>query len=248
VSQVPIARHSRQVPHGNPLSSTRSVPIPLPSRLTWIDATNRGQHAFLEESDRCLFFGEYFAGKGYQGGAANRLVLNFKTLPSLARASAARRGHKGGAITAIARGLRTVLGRDQIERLTFVPIPPSRTADHPDYDDRLTRSLFKACAGFDADIRPLIDRCLSNDPDHGAGARITPEALYSLLRLDPAALAARPLREAVVLFDDVITTGKSFKCCERRLREAIPASVPVIGLFVARRILREPSLEFEGIG
>jgi hypothetical protein len=224
----------------------RSVPISLPSRLTWIDETNRGQHTFLEEGDRCLFFGEYFAGKGYQGGATNRLVLNFKTLPSLARASAMRRGHKNGAIAAIARGLRAVLGRDQIERLTLVPIPPSKTADHPDYDDRLMGSLAKACTGLDADIRRLIDRRSSGDPDHGTAERLTPEALYSLLRLDSAALAAGPLREAVVLFDDVITTGKSFKCCERRLREAIPAAVPVIGLFVARRILREPRVE--GIG
>jgi hypothetical protein len=220
---------------------------PLPGRLTWIDETRRGQHAFLETGDRCLFLGEYCAGRGHQGGATNRLVLNFKTPPSIARASAARRGHKNGAIAAIARRLRRVLGRAEIERLTFVPIPPSKTSAHPDYDDRLTRTLAKACAGFDADIRPLIERCSSTDPDHGAGERLTPEALLTLLRLDSAALAARPLREAVVLFDDVITTGKSFKCCERRLRDAVPAAVPVIGLFVARRILREPLLDLESI-
>jgi hypothetical protein len=39
-----------------------------------------------------------------------------------------------------------------------------------------------------------------------------------------------------VLFDDLLTTGKHYKCCERRLREVV-ADMPVSGLFVARRVL-----------
>ena len=216
------------------------MPTSLPKRLTGIDETNRDQHAFLQEGDQCLFFGEYFAGKGYQGGGTNQLIFNFKTLPSVARTIPARRNYKEGAIGIIAAGLREVLGREQIERLTFVPVPPSKTPGHADYDDRLTRALTLGCAGLDADIRPLLRRSSSTESDHSAGDRLTPQALYSLLELDSAALAAKPLREAIVLFDDVITTGKSFKCCERRLRGAIAATVPIIGLFVARRILRHP--------
>ena len=75
------------------------------------------------------------------------------------------------------------------------------------------------CAGFNSDIRLLLRRLSSTESDHRAGDRLTPEALHSLLELDSAAVAAKPVREAIVLFDDVITTGKSFKCCERRLRE-----------------------------
>jgi len=224
------------------------VPTLLPDRLTWIDETNRDQHAFLQEGDRCLFFGEYFAGKGYQGGGTNQLMFNFKTLPSIARANPARRSYKESAIATVATGLREVLGRNQIERLTFVPIPPSKTPDHPDYDDRLTRALTMGCAGFNSDIRLLLRRLSSTESDHRAGARLTPEALHSLLELDFAAVAAKPVCEAIVLFDDVITTGKSFKCCERRLREVIPATIPITGLFVARRILRNPFDDFENLG
>ena len=220
----------------------------LPNRLTGIDESNRDQHAFLQEGDRCLFFGEYFAGKGYQGGGTNQLMFNFKTLPSLARTSPARRNYKEGAIATVATGLREVLGRNQIEHLTFVPVPPSKAIGHADYDDRLTRALTVGCAGFDSDIRLALRRSSSTEPDHTAGDRLTPEALYSLLEPDSAALAAKPLREAIVLFDDVITTGKSFKSCERRLRDAIPATVPIIGLFVARRILRNPFDDFEDLG
>ena len=224
------------------------MPTLLPDRLTWIDETNRDQHAFLQEGDRCLFFGEYFAGKGYQGGGTNQLMFNFKTLPSIARTYPARRSYKESAIATVATGLRKVLGRNQIERLTFVPIPPSKTPDHPDYDDRLTRALTMGCTGFNSDIRLLLRRMSSTESDHRTGARLTPEALHSLLELDSAAVAAKPLREAIVLFDDVITTGKSFKCCERRLREVIPATIPIMGLFVARRILRNPFDDFENLG
>lgn len=230
------------------MSLTRSVPTLLPNRLTGIDETNRDQHVFLQEGDRCLFFGEYFAGKGYQGGGTNQLMFNFKTLPSIARANPARRNYKESAIATVAMGLREVLGRDQIERLTFVPVPPSKTPGHADYDDRLIRALTMACAGYNSDIRLLLRRSSSTESDHRTGDRLTPEVLHSLLELDSAAVAAKPLREAIVLFDDVITTGKSFKCCERRLREAIPATVPIIGLFVARRILRNPFDDFEGLG
>jgi hypothetical protein len=216
------------------------VPTSQPKRLTGIDETNRDQHAYLKEGDRCLFFGEYFTGKGYQGGGTNQLIFNFKTLPTIASTNAKRRRYKEGATATIAAGLREVLGRAQIERLTFVPVPPSKAMGHADHDDRLTRALTMGCAGFNSDIRPLLRRSSSTESDHSAGDRLTPEALYSLLELDSASLASMPLREEIVLFDDVITTGKSFKCCERRLRGAIPATVPIIGLFVARRILRHP--------
>jgi len=230
------------------VSLTRSVPTLLPDRLTGIDETNRDQHAFLQEGDRCLFFGEYFAGKGYEGGGTNQLVFNFKTLPSIARANPARRNYKESAIATIATGLREVLGRNQIERLTFVPVPPSKAPGHADHDDRLTRALTLGCAGFDSDIRLLLRRSSSTESDHRTGNRLTPEALHSLLELDCAVVAVKPLREAIVLFDDVITTGKSFKCCERRLREAIPATIPIIGLFVARRILPNPFDDVESLG
>ncbi|HEY1314014.1 MAG TPA: hypothetical protein VGE92_09055 [Steroidobacteraceae bacterium] len=212
----------------------------LIARLTGIDETSRTQHAFLQEGDRCLFFAEYFTGKGYQAGGINQLMFNFKTLPSIASDNPLRRLHRERAISTIATGLREVLGRKQIERLTFVPVPPSKALGHSDYDDRLTRTLKLGCTGCDADIRPLLRRSSSTEPDHRSGDRLTPDELHALLALDFAALAAKPLREVVVVFDDVITTGKSFKCCERRLREVIPATVPIIGLFVARRIPHTP--------
>jgi hypothetical protein len=62
-----------------------------------------------------------------------------------------------------------------------------------------------------------------------------------------AQLNALPLKQALVVFDDVLTTGKHFKCCERRLREVVPAYVPILGVFIARRMLPDATAEFEDI-
>ena len=50
-------------------------------------------------------------------------------------------------------------------------------------------------------------------------------------------LDARPLRQGIMLFDDVLTTGKHFKSCERCLRTQVPEYFPITGLFIARRVL-----------
>lgn len=216
----------------------------LPRRLTWIDETNRNDHPYLCEGDRCLFFGEYFSGKGYQGGGTNQLILNFKCKPSVAAAHPARRRYKEQAIRTIAAGLRGAITRESAEKRTWVPIPPSKAEGDVDYDDRLQRALARAFEGYDADIRLLCRQTQSTEADHAAGgARLTPDELFQLLEIDIGALRCAPLRQEIVLFDDVLTTGKHFKCCERRLREVISADTPIIGLFIARRILPDP---FEG--
>jgi len=107
----------------------------LPDRLTLIDETNRGDHRYLDAADKCYFFGEYFAGKGYQGGGTNQLIFNFKCKPTAAASNPARHGHKDRAIQTIAAGLRGVFAKDSAERITWIPIPPSKAEDDADYDD-----------------------------------------------------------------------------------------------------------------
>jgi hypothetical protein len=221
--------------------SRSSERILLPDRLTGIDETNRDQHIYLEAGDRCFFFGEYFAGKGYQGSGTNQLMFNFKCTPSDAAANPGRKAHKERAVAAIAAGLRKAMTRENVERLTFVPIPPSKVAGHADYDDRLMRTLLSAFDGYDSDVRLLLRQVSSTGSDHTAADRLSADALAALIQIDGPCLSARPLRQGIVVFDDVLTSGKHFKCCERRLREVVPASVPIIGVFVARRILREAS-------
>lgn len=226
------------------LTSTRSGLALLPNRLTLVDETNRGDHPFLTEGDRCYFFAEYFAHKGYQGGDTNQLIFNYKCPMS---ANAGRLTWKARAINSVASGLRGALSRENAEQFTWVPIPPSKAVGDPGYDDRLQKTLETAFNGYHVDLRPLIRQTTSTNADHTTGERLTPDLLYEMLEIDQVALTTRPLSRAIILFDDVLTTGKHFKCCERRLREVVPEATHILGVFIARRILADPFDDFDDL-
>jgi hypothetical protein len=229
------------VPSGWPNSRTSSNTL-LPDRLTKIDETNRHQYYFLGADDRCYFFADFFSGKGWRGGATNQLVKNFKRPPEEIRTSVKAQQllfYKDKAINEIAAALLKALGPAGVAQRTFVPIPPSKTPDHPDYCDRLEKTLRRSFATCNADIRLLLRQTASTEPDHRSGeGRMSYEDLLAITELDKAQLSP-PLRAELVLFDDVLTSGKHYKVARTRIRELFP-DVPLLGLFVARSIHPQP--------
>ena len=174
----------------------------LPDRLTWIDETNRDQHHFLAEDDRCLFFGDFYAGKGYSGGPTNQLIKNFKRTTSEINSSPKAKQllhYKNAAITEVASALRKAFTPQLLARRTFVPLPSSKAPEHPDHCDRLLRSLTAAFIGHDADIRPLLRQSRSVDADHlSSRNRISYDDLFAITEIDHTQLRA-PLGQEVVL-------------------------------------------------
>jgi hypothetical protein len=196
----------------------------LPERLTWIDETNRQTYFFLEDDDKCLFFGEFYPSKGWSGGPTNQFIKNFKRRPDEIAESAwpaQLQNHKNRAIREVAAWLRNQIRRELVEtRLTFVPIPTSKVVDHPHHCDRLERTLRQAFHGFDADIRLLLRQTVTTEADHRSGGqRIKYDNLLAITEVDPAQLQT-PVREKIVLFDDVLTSGKHYKVAKTRIREA----------------------------
>jgi hypothetical protein len=201
-----------------------------------LDDETRTDHPYLSSSDECWWLVPYIAGRGYQAGGVNQLISNFKCSTSIAAANPSRRRHKDRAVDAMAHALRTAVGRSWVESATWIPIPPSRARCDPDYDDRLPRVLDRAFAGCDLDLRVALYQSTSTASDHLSMKRISCDSLYARIQVNRDAIRARPLRDRLVLFDDVLTTGKHFKCCERRLRDALP-HLPIVGLFLARRVV-----------
>ena len=197
-------------------------------------------HSFLSETDCCEFVAEYVAGRSYRAGGVNQLLRNFKCLPAAARANPAREIYKRRAIATLARWLRLAVSRPEAERTTWVPIPPSRCGADPDFDDRLLRTLALAFEAYDVDVRSLLYQRQNTAADHAAPVRLSAEALHAVLNLDTRVLLARPVRERIALFDDVLTSGKHYKCCERRLHEVLPGT-PIHGVFLLRRAFPRPS-------
>jgi hypothetical protein len=205
-----------------------------PASLKLLDEASRADHIHLAASDRCSFLAHYQSGGGYRGSRCNQLIRNFKCEPSQARDDPRRGQYKQQAIATLALWLRQAVPRAEAERCTWVPIPPSRRRGDPDFDDRLWRTLHLAFASYDVDVRSLLFQARSTARDHLGHPRLSEQALSDLLQFDPEALRLRPLRERILLFDDLLTSGKHYKCCQRRLTQALPG-VPIAGVFLMRR-------------
>jgi hypothetical protein len=141
----------------------------IPQRLLQIDETTVGEHFSLVASDFCYYIWEYTAGQ------------HLKIKPTQIAVNPRRDHHKQQAISHSAAALRSLIQRTWVEQHgTFVPMPASKIPKHQDYDDRIYRLLQAAFAGFNADIRPMLElsqrfpgipvigifvaRCIRNNP------------------------------------------------------------------------------------
>jgi predicted amidophosphoribosyltransferase len=201
-----------------------------------LDERARCDHPYLCGADQCWCLAEYLSGAGYRDGAVNQIIANFKCAPSIVAANRRRRQHKRRAVQSIAALLHDRVPRAWAESVTWVPVPPSRAPWDQDYDNRLAQVLRLAFAAYDIDVRVALYQSETLAADHLRARRISAAELYDRMRINWHCIAARPLRERLILFDDVLTTGKHYRCCERRLHAALPG-VSIAGLFVARRVL-----------
>src|SRR3546814_8760192 len=102
--------------------------------------------------DCCCYLFEYVSHKGPGFSRTNALIADLKIKPGDAAKDGENR--KGQAIDRCAAVLRSALEPSWVRGTTFVPIPSSKTPDHPDHDDRMER----ICAGLGpaADVRLLL--------------------------------------------------------------------------------------------
>jgi hypothetical protein len=231
--------------------------ILLPDRLTWVDETNRQAYFFLQEDDRCLFFGEFNKGLSWSGGPTNQLIMNYKRTPQEITSSpngSKLQYYKDKAINEIAVGLRRQFNPAAVARLTFVPLPSSKIVGDSDYCDRLEKTLRIAFIGAvpsglgykDVDIRLLLRQTKSTTADHRShGIRLKYDELLAITEVDIPEIS-KPMRQQIVLFDDVLTSGKHYRVAKTRIREVLPMQL-IIGVFVARVIHAVPSDEFSDL-
>ncbi|EBZ5771695.1 hypothetical protein EC412_05335 [Salmonella enterica subsp. enterica serovar Redlands] len=197
-------------------------------RLTQIDELIREQHYYLEQDDDCYFFGEYTARQGPGFSEMNQLVWNLKK--GNERRDHADYHYKGRAIERIAR---MIISTIDITGYTFVPVPPSKCAADPAYDDRMT-AILRCCRELapDVDYRELVVQSVSTTASHmTAEHRPAPDEIMSNYRLDHNLLAG--CRSDIIILDDVLTAGSHFRAMKTFLAQYLPET-GILGLFVAR--------------
>src|SRR3546814_2981618 len=88
-------------------------------------------------------------------------------------------------------------------------------------------------------VRNLIVQSQTTTASHeaGAGERITLDALLGLYQVDEALSAPPP--KTIGIVDDVLTAGTHFRAAHNLLSARFPG-VPIVGIFIARRIFPNP--------
>ncbi|ATN37757.1 hypothetical protein ACO34A_28765 (plasmid) [Rhizobium sp. ACO-34A] len=208
------------------------------ARLRVVGDLERGDHYYLNDDDTCAYFGTYTSRAGFAHSYTNQLISNLKKSPSVR--NTAQWQYKQRAISQVAAAIARNLNADSWQKTIFVPIPPSKRRDSPDYDDRMLRVAQEM--GNHADIRELLYTAVEREARHTNTDRRDQDALRASLAVDTR-FAANP-KAQVVLLDDVLTTGCSFRVCREMIAEIWP-NASIFGIFVARRVPPNPFADLE---
>jgi hypothetical protein len=100
--------------------------------------------------------------------------------------------------------------------------------------------MVRICRGMGQgiDVRELVFQQQSTRASHASGAnRITVQELLDLYRFDET--LAEPPPTSIAIVDDMLTAGTHYRAMHSVLAGRYP-DVPIIGLFIARRVFLGP--------
>lgn len=208
------------------------------TRLQRLEEARKHEHCYLDRTDECYFLGEYTAYEGHSFSEFNSLIFNLKKSPSTKNTRPDLFRYKVNDIQRAGSCLRTLIEPRFLETIgTVVPMPPSKTPSHPEYDDRMLLICEGMVSGLQTpDLKELLLLKEDTDATHNNGPKPPPQDLMRNMRIN-----ADPFyhpRSNIVLVDDVLTTGSHFKACKMILQDRFPSS-NVIGVFVARRVFAD---------
>lgn len=193
--------------------------------LTKMDELIKKDHCYLDESDECVFFGEYFPSEhpSWREQPINSLIHNIKKCPS--QKSSPYYSYKTRDINRVGETLK----KWDLKSFIIVPVPPSKLKTDPLYDDRLIQILDIGAPYY----KELIVLKESRETFHeSSGKRLNPDELKEKLEIDEDYI--RKNNKPIVIFDDVITTGSHYKAIKNMILSINPNTI-VYGLFIARR-------------
>ncbi|MDF0729226.1 hypothetical protein P0Y43_00580 [Pseudomonas entomophila] len=189
-------------------------------------------YRYLDDGDNCYHFLEYTSGGGFRVSQGNQQILNLKKRPT---SSDNELYYKGRAVVFWGDLLAAELNLAVVaSNSTFVPMPCSKPRAHADYDDRMTRVLRRmGRLTPNIDIRELLVQNSLRTSQH-EGGRLTPDEIGSFMSVDTNLLAV-PVKPHIIIVDDVITMGASFKAAKNLLQSA-GVQANIIGVFLAKTV------------
>lgn len=224
----------------------------MPPRLTVIGDHERPDHYHLPADARCYFWGEYTPPDKHskkpvwEYSTTNQLITNFKK-----KIDKGGQQYKLAAIQLVAQKFANFwkwADLQQSHRPALIPIPPSKARNDAMFDPRMLQVLngIAQRTGIELDIRDCLSFSGKYAASHETDDRPTPDELLAELSFDPAAGKQNDQPGVIFLFDDMLTTGAHYLAAMRKLSQHFPG-VPVIGNFIARRIVPDPFADFEDL-
>lgn len=202
-------------------------------QLQKIDESLIQEHCELSNKDHCYFFGDYAGRKGYNHSRMNNLINNLKK--PMDRKDNPEWHYKKSAIADVVNLLHHTPQWPKLKTCMWVPTPSSKLKTNELYDDRLMDILLKLqVLEKSLDIRELLSIKNGREEAHIAGSkRFSVQEHIDNMILDDAKI--HPAPAAIIIFDDVITTGSTFKAAQSILQKKY-TGVPIVGVFIARSI------------
>lgn len=215
--------------------------MPEPIRFQKLSEFELADHRFLEPGDSCYYLGEYIAdGLGYQHGGWNQSIKNLQHSP---RSDSQLIYYKNRAINEIVEIMLSAGKR--LDGYTWIPVPPSKCKDNPEYDDRLIQILRKLNARYPGDIEirdPIFQPADLADSNIGE-PRQPPEYYIENWDLAPEFVSEESDKQ-IIVFDDVLTRGAHFKAIQRLINQVFPGRA-VVGVFITRTT--HPSVNWDDL-
>ncbi len=206
-----------------------------PLLLKRVDELIRSHHGYLQENDEIYYLGEYTVPGGFQCSPMNQLIFNYKKEAN--RKGTAEWKYKQEAIENVANLFKNSIFNtidlcDRVTQATLVPVPPSKSKDSPEYDDRNYQMLRILAA--DRDVRELYLQKQSRQALHySKKSSRSYKDLVTNYALNEQAIYPKP--KEIWLFDDTLIKGTHFKAAKEFLKLTYP-DVPIVGFVVARSI------------
>lgn len=183
----------------------------------------------LSIGDNCFYYLDHTDG-GYSASDANQQIFNIKK--PMDRKGRSEWYYKEKAINRFANDLAGFLIENKLSLYdsVMVAIPPSKTRDNPEYDDRIVQVIQRASYIAGVDWLDPFDVVKDSDPAHCGGERslsfttsnIVFNGNHSLLRNYNICL----------IVDDVLTSGSHYVACKNKILELNPR-MDVLGVFWA---------------
>lgn len=205
-----------------------------------LENVDKKNHSYLEEEDGILYLGEYHSGLGCEGAGCNSLIFNLKKTPD--KIGTVEWDYKQGAITRIAALITKLMEKNgtEIEKIYWIPVPPSKIETDPMFDDRVHEILKLAqdkCTNKNNIVANVVKQTSNRIASATSREARNPSSLISNYEMDDIT-DYNPETDIIIIFDDVLTTGCHFKAVKSLILDKYKDS-NIIGIFVAKVVRQE---------